>query len=139
MNNNRTQPLVSVLMSAFNGGDYLTHSIESILKQTYKTFEFIIVDDGTTDGSVEAAKNIFSDSRIHWHWQRNSGKSVALNHALEKMRGEYYIIQDSDDVSHPRRIELLLNAMEDNPDVAAAFTGHELIMAGRHMAPVLLV
>lgn len=130
-------PLVSVIISAYNPGPYLTESIQSVLQQTYNNIEVLIIDDGSTDGSVERAREQFQDARLRWFHQKNSGKPTALNRALQACNGDYYAIQDADDVSHPHRVECLLDALVSNPDVAAVFSGHELIMGNRRIAPRL--
>lgn len=127
--------LVSVITAAFNAGSYLKPAIDSILAQSHQQLELIVVDDGSTDGSVEQLAKKYTDARIKWLRQDNAGKAVALNLALKHARGDFYLLQDSDDYSHPWRVELLLQAMQNNPDVAAVFSGHELILGGHHMAP----
>jgi glycosyltransferase involved in cell wall biosynthesis len=127
-------PLVSVLISVYNAGEYLRPAVQSILYQTYRHLEILIIDDGSTDGCMDAIGDL-NDPRIRRFSQDNQGKSVALNRALDEMRGEFYAIQDADDLSHPTRIERQLRCMQENPDVAAVFCGHELILNGRHVAP----
>lgn len=127
--------MISVLLPAYNAGRYLRESIESILAQTHRELELLVIDDGSTDGSVEDARRVISDPRVRWRSQENAGKSTALNWALGEMRGDYYAIQDGDDVSHPRRLELLAAALDEHPDVAAVFSGYELILNDRRVAP----
>jgi glycosyltransferase involved in cell wall biosynthesis len=67
--------------------------------------------------------------------QRNQGKSVALNRAITAAKGAYFAIQDGDDVSYPARIERLVDAMRDRPDLGAVFSRHDLIIDGRRVAP----
>ncbi len=128
-------PLVSVLMPAYNAGQYLLPAIQSILDQTYSNWELIIIDDGSTDGSIDRAMSAFHDPRISWYRQANSGKPVAMNTAIESARGEFYVLQDADDLSHPNRLTSLVTAMQQHPDVAAVFSGHDLIIHNRHVAP----
>ena len=99
-------PLVSVLMSVFNGAAYLQQSIESILSQTLEDFEFIIIDDGSSDGSHEIIKGAASrDSRVREYSNpRNLGLSCSLNKGLALARGRYIARQDADDVSAPERL-----------------------------------
>ena len=129
-----TKPLVSVLIPVYNAGDFLRSSVQSILSQTYSNLEILIIDDGSTDGCTNSIAE-FKDSRIHIVTQKNSGKSVALNHALEQLSGEFYAIQDADDISYPQRIEHQIQCMLENPELAAVFTGHDLIVDGRFLAP----
>ena len=127
--------LVSVVISTFNGGAYLQTAIQSILRQTYASWELLVIDDGSTDGSVAAAQARFSDERIRWFRQPNQGKPVAMNLALRELRGEFYALQDADDVSLPHRLEALVAAMRNHPSVAGVFSGYELIIQDQHLAP----
>ena len=97
---------VSVIMSVHNGEDYLELSIESILNQTHTNIEFIIIDDGSTDGSpqiIEKYKSV--DKRIKYIQQENIGLTKTLNKALMYCTGEYIARQDADDRSMPDRLE----------------------------------
>lgn len=130
-----SNPLVSVILPTYNAGEYLQAALESVIAQTYPNWELIIVDDGSTDGSTERAQSIIRDPRIMWLHQNNAGKSIAMNVALARASGTFYAIQDADDISHPRRLELLVHALLTNPDVAAVYSGHDIIFRGRHLAP----
>jgi glycosyltransferase involved in cell wall biosynthesis len=130
------EPLVSVIMCVYNAGNYLRPSLESILGQTYRHLDIVIVDDGSTDGCIDSIKDLLADDRIRLFRQNNSGKSVALNRALDEVRGEYYAIQDADDVSFPTRIAKQVDAFLKDPQLAAVFCGNELILRGRSVAPL---
>ncbi|MEX1016897.1 MAG: glycosyltransferase family 2 protein [Phycisphaeraceae bacterium] len=127
--------MVSVIISAYNPGPYLQPALRSVLEQTYPHLEIIVVDDGSTDGSVLAAKEQVDDARVRWLHQSNAGKPTAMNRALRACRGDYYMVQDADDLSHAERVQRLVETLEAHPDVAAVFSGHELIMKGRRVAP----
>lgn len=129
------QPLVSIIMCAYNPGEYLIPAVQSALAQTYERIELLVIDDGSTDGSVEAARQKFDDERIRWFRQANAGKPASMNFAIEQAHGEFYALQDADDLSHPTRIAALVEAMQAEPECAAMFSGHELILDGRHVAP----
>jgi len=128
------EPLVSVLISVYNAGKFLRPSVESILAQTYSNLEILIIDDGSTDGCMDSIADL-KDSRIRIITQKNVGKAVALNRALQELSGEFYAIQDADDISYPRRIERQVDCMLQNPNVAAVFIGHDIILDGRRLAP----
>ena len=90
-------PLVSVVMPVFNSGKYVRLAIESILNQTFSDFEFIIVDDCSTDASVDIIKE-FSDSRIKLIQNPTNLKTTAtLNKGLQQSTGKYILRMDSDD------------------------------------------
>jgi glycosyltransferase involved in cell wall biosynthesis len=129
-------PLVTVVMCVYNAGRYLRPSLLSIIDQTYKNLDILIIDDGSTDGCFGSIQDLLVDERVRVIHQANSGKPVAVNRALDRIRGEFFAIQDADDISHPTRIERQVRALLNNPHLAAVFCGNELIINGRFMAPV---
>ena len=129
-------PLVSVIVCTYNAGDYLMPSLQSVLAQSHSNLDVLVVDDGSTDGSAAAAQARLTDPRIRWFRQANAGKPAAMNFAIPQARGEFYALQDADDISHPRRIERLVAAMRADPELAAVYSGHELILDGRSVAPI---
>ncbi len=131
-----TKSLVSILIPVYNAGEYLRPSVQSILSQTYSNLEILIIDDGSTDGCMDSIADL-KDSRIRIVSQKNSGKAVALNRALEELSGKFYAIQDADDISYPRRIERQVECMLGNPELAAVFTGFNMILRGQCVAPWL--
>ncbi len=114
-------PLVSVVMPTYNRADLLPRSILSILTQTYKNIEFIIVDDGSTDHSVALIKSFQRmDPRIRLiENKENMGISVSRNKGQAAAKGKYIAIQDSDDISWPTRLEKEVDFLEKHPDVVA--------------------
>ena len=121
-------PLITVIMSVFNGSQWLSESIESVLKQTFSKFEFIIVDDGSTDNSVEIIKRYQSqDSRIHLIVKNNSGLADSLNHAIQIARGQWIARLDADDICEPMRLEKQFIFSQHNPSIVFIGTGHSVI------------
>lgn len=111
-------PLVSVIVPVYNVADFLQECVDSLLCQTYKNIEIILIDDGSTDGSGEMCDHLTSvDHRINTIHKSNGGLSSARNAGIENARGEYIAFVDSDDVVHEqyvgRMLELLLNADAD--------------------------
>lgn len=129
-------PLVTVIMCVYNAGEYLRPSLLSIIKQTYRRLDILIIDDGSTDGCFRTVEDLLADSRVRVFHQANATKPVALNRALDEVRGDFYAIHDADDISHPTRIEKQLTAMMRQPELAAVFCGNELVIGGRSLAPV---
>jgi glycosyltransferase involved in cell wall biosynthesis len=129
-------PLVTVVMCVYNAGEYLRPSLLSIIGQTYQNIDILIIDDGSTDGCFSTIEDLLTDHRVRVFHQVNSTKPVALNRALDEVRGEFYAIQDADDISHPERIEKQVDAMVNQPELAAVFCGNELIIDGRSVAPL---
>jgi glycosyltransferase involved in cell wall biosynthesis len=111
--------LVSVVMSVFNGEKYLQDSIESILKQSYSNYEFIIIDDGSTDTSKEIIQRYSKqDKRIYAYYnETNTGLADCLNYGIKQSSGVYIVRQDADDISEVRRIEKQIRFLTQNPDI----------------------
>ena len=100
-----TKPLISVVMSVFNDEKNITKSIESILNQTYQNIEFLIMDDSSTDSTIEKI-NSFTDQRIKLYRNKtNLGLTKSLNKLISYSSGDYIARQDSDDESLPERLE----------------------------------
>jgi glycosyltransferase involved in cell wall biosynthesis len=108
---------VSVIMPVYNAKDYIEDTIDSILRQTFEDFEFLIIDDCSTDESYELMSK-YSDDRIKlFRNDENLGYIKTLNLLLKIVRGEYVVRQDNDDISLPSRIEKQVEFMESNLDV----------------------
>lgn len=115
-------PVVTVLMSVFNGETYLHDAILSILNQTFTNFEFIIIDDASTDNSFNIIRS-FQDQRIRLvQNEKNSGLTKSLNKGLRLAKGKYVARMDADDVSLSDRLEKQVQFMERNPEVGICGT-----------------
>lgn len=109
------KPLVSVIMPVYNGELYLDEAIQSILTQTYKNFEFIIINDGSTDNSLDIIKKYMNkDTRIFLINRENKGLIYSLNEGIKKAKGKYIARMDADDISLPARFEKQIEVMESN-------------------------
>lgn len=115
-------PKISVIMGIYNSNDedMVQAAIDSILIQSYADFEFIICDDGSTDGTYELLKRIAQQDKRILLLQNaeNEGLAVTLNRCLEKARGEFIARMDADDISLPERFEKQLQFLTGNPDSA---------------------
>jgi glycosyltransferase involved in cell wall biosynthesis len=111
-----SDPLVTVLMPVYNAGAFLRPTMETILGQTYRDFEFLIINDCSTDDSLETIRS-FSDPRIRVHTNSvNMGQTKSLNVGLRLARGKYIVINDADDYSLPKRIETQLDFITKHPE-----------------------
>jgi hypothetical protein len=111
-------PKLSVVMPAYNAAPYLDEAVTSILNQTFRDFEFIIINDGSTDATPSILKRYAeTDSRIHVYHQENQGMISALNRGCRLVRGKYIARMDADDISLPRRFEKQLEYMERHPQI----------------------
>ena len=110
--------LISVILPVYNGEKYLSEAIESILNQTYENFEFIIINDGSTDNSLELIEKYKEiDNRIIVISRENKGLIGTLNEGIEKSRGKYIARMDQDDISLPNRFEEQIKIMENNEEI----------------------
>lgn len=111
-------PTISVVMSVYNGEKYLSEAIESILCQTYKDFEFIIINDGSTDKSLSIIEKYKAqDERIVIIDRKNKGLIASLNEGIDKARGKYIARMDADDISLPERFDEELKVMESDKEI----------------------
>ena len=110
-----SQTKLSIIVPIYNVAPYLISCIDSILCQTFKDYELILVDDGSTDGS-EKICDLYSqkDNRIRVIHQRNKGLSGARNTGIEMAIGKYIAFVDSDDYIHPLMYQTLISAIEKN-------------------------
>ena len=110
-------PPVTVLMPVYNGADYLAESIDTILAQTLPDFEFLIINDGSKDGSQAILDDYAArDARIHVVQQENMGLAATLNKGLAMARADLVARQDQDDLSAPDRLARQLAWMQSHPD-----------------------
>jgi glycosyltransferase involved in cell wall biosynthesis len=114
-------PAISVVMGIYNDRAYVKQAIESILKQSFKEFEFIIIDDGSSDGSYEVAAS-FKDPRIRIIRQINHGLVNALNKGVHLARANLIARQDADDISLPKRFEKELELINSNEHLGVVGT-----------------
>lgn len=119
--------MVSVLMSTYNRANYLRRAMDSVLNQTYQDIEFVIVDDGSTDGSRELIES-YDDERIKFiPLERNSYYCFAANYGLKSCMGQYIAFMNSDDIWLPEKLEKQVAFLEQNPEYGACFSDVYLI------------
>ncbi len=118
-------PKVSVIMPVYNAEKYLKEAIDSILSQTFADFEFIILDDSSSDSSPEIVRS-YQDERIRFYInEQNMGVAKTLNKGLDLATGEYIARMDSDDISLPERFEKQVAYLDKNPKVGVLGCGTE--------------
>lgn len=119
---------VSIVVPVFKVEDVIENTLKSIINQTYKNLELILVNDGTPDNSIQIAKNYLVDKNIEWRVlnQENSGLPTARNNGIKAATGEWVICPDSDDVLAPQAIEKMLEAAHiENAD--CVFCGYKTV------------
>ena len=109
-------PLVSVILPAYNAEKTLFESVQSIVKQTYNEWELLLINDGSKDNTDKVIKQ-FSDKRIRYiENDGNKGLIYTLNRGISLSKGKYIIRMDADDISFPERIQCQVEYMENHPD-----------------------
>lgn len=120
-----TTPLISVIIPVYNVAPYLQEALDSVVNQTYKELEIIVVDDGSTDGSREICDEYKTDSRFTLIYQNHKGVSAARNAALDVASGEFIGFLDPDDAYHPDYIQSMLETiLESVSDIVICWTRH---------------
>jgi len=123
MNFEKDGPLVSVLMTAYNRGKFITEAIESVLASSYQNFELIIVDDCSTDNTVAVARSFLRDERVRIYINEfNLQQFPNRNKAAGYANGKYIKYVDSDDTIYPHSLALMVQVMESNPGCGLAFS-----------------
>lgn len=118
----QNKPILSIVMPVYNRADYLRESLESILNQSFSDFEFIIIDDGSSDGSVEIIQS-YKDERINLFVNsENKGIVYSRNRGLKEAEGKYTAMFDSDDIALPDKFEKQTDFLEKHPDYAMCGT-----------------
>lgn len=121
-------PLISVVMPVYNIEAYVAEAIESVLAQTLRSFELIIVDDGSTDRSAEICRS-YDDIRIQVVSQKNRGLAGARNTGIQHSRGKFIAFLDSDDRWQPEKLELHFIHLMANPHIGVSYSGSRFIDA----------
>jgi hypothetical protein len=126
-------------MSVFNGERFLREAVESILNQTLRDFEFIIIDDGSTDDTASILDSyVRTDPRVQVFHQENRGMVESLNRGCGLARGKYIARMDADDIAFPDRLERQLAYLERHPEIAVLGAAFEVIEAsGRRLSTIV--
>ena len=120
-----TQPLVTIITPAYNRADYLRETIESILQQDYPNVEYIVLDDGSKDNTVELLEEY--TGRLIWESHKNMGEIRTVNKAYGMAKGEYIAVINSDDPLLPGAISAVVDTFLNNPDVLVVYPDWQYI------------
>ncbi len=124
--------IVSVILPVYNAQDYISEAIESILNQTFQNFELILINDGSSDDSLEII-NSYSDHRIRVINQKNKGLARSLNIGLAQANGKFIARMDADDISLANRLEVQVRFLEKNPHIKLVGSAVDLIDKNGHL------
>lgn len=120
MTNEVSLPLVSVMMPAFNVQDFLPAALDSLIAQSYRNWEAVVVDDGSTDETARVLRDYADrDSRIRPVFSAHGGRGVARNTSLQHCRGDFIAMLDSDDLALPDRFEKQVRFLIERPEFGA--------------------
>ncbi|WP_425929180.1 glycosyltransferase [Pseudomonas sp. NyZ201] len=129
------QPLVSVIIASYNHGPYIEKSIQSVLDQTYPHIELLVIDDGSTDDSVERIQRLQAVHGFDFKVQQNQGLTRTLNDGIARSHGELIATFGSDDIMMPDRIAIQVAHMADKPEVGICAGNIELIDSNGDLFP----
>lgn len=122
MDENLKIPKISVVMPVYNGENYLTEAIDSILSQTFTDFELLIINDGSSDRSEQIIQSYPDDRIVYIKNEKNIGLIKTLNKGLDLAKGEYIARMDQDDISHPERFSRQVALLEENLEIGVCGT-----------------
>lgn len=114
----KREPLVSIMMPVYNGYPLIKASVESLIRQNYCNWECVIVDDGSTDGTPAYIDTILDSRFVIYHLERNYGRAVARQKALELCNGKYIGMLDAEDLVHPDKFRVQVDYLEHHCDVS---------------------
>ena len=121
-------PVVSIVISCFNHGQYLADAVQSVLRQTYSDVQVIVVDDGSTDETAEVSRAF--GSAITYVRQKNRGLSAARNAGIKIAKGSFIGLLDADDCFYPIKVEKQLKLLLENPQLGLVYCGWALVRDG---------
>jgi glycosyltransferase involved in cell wall biosynthesis len=127
------QPLVTIITPSYNQGKFIQETIDSVLGQDYPHLEYIILDGGSTDNTVDILQAC-TDPRLNWMSEKDNGQSAAINKGLRRANGEYLTYINSDDLLLPGTVKLIVNHFEEHPEADMVYGYCQLIDAsGSHL------
>jgi len=118
-------PLVSVIIPTYNGERYILQAVKSVLSQTYKNYEIIVIDDGSTDNTKQVLQPY--QHLIRYIYQKNQGAAIARNHGCRIAKGEFLAFLDGDDFWEPQKLEQQITYFAENPDIDLVQSGWNLV------------
>jgi glycosyltransferase involved in cell wall biosynthesis len=124
------QPLVSVITATYNMANFIDVAINSVLNQTYKNIQYIIIDDGSTDNTAEIANKYRNDPRLEYHYQKNQGQTIAKNNGIVLSKGEYICFLDADNMWKLDKLEKQISVFSKLPPKYKIVYTHQLYIDG---------
>jgi len=128
MKHNQTKPLVSIITPVYNREDFIEETILSVLGQDYPNIEYIVIDDGSTDKSLEIIKKY--KNKLIWKTQKNQGEAKTVNRGFKMAKGEFVSILSSDDTLMPNTVSSIHDFFVNHPDIAIVYPDWRMIDSG---------
>lgn len=125
-----TPPKISIIIPTYNCVQYITRAIDSVINQTHKNIEIIVVDDGSTDNTREKLEHFINNKQILYFYQQNKGASSARNFGIRKAGGRYIGFLDADDKFHPQMIECCVEKLDKNEYDLVSVDNYIIYMSG---------
>ena len=119
-----SEPLVSVIIPAYNCAGVLSDTIDSVLKQAYGNIEIVVVDDGSTDGTGKIAEGFLESGKVRWYRQENGGPGAARNRGIQEARGEFLAFVDADDFLTDDSIKKRMALLAEVPDLELVYSNY---------------
>ena len=111
---------ISVIIPSYNAGQFIAEAIQSVLDQSYRPQEIIVIDDGSTDDTRQVVARF--GASVEYHYQKNSGSADARNTAIELSRGNYIAFLDADDLWHAKKLQKQIRAFQEMPHLDMVYT-----------------
>jgi len=127
------QPLVTVYITNYNYSDYIEQAIRSVLNQTLKDFELIIIDDGSTDGSKAIIETYAQNPKVSIIYQKNKGLNITNNVALKAAKGKYIVRLDADDYFEENALKEMSDVLEEKPEIGLVFPNYYIVDASNNI------
>lgn len=131
----QTLPLVTVIIASYNHQQYIEQTIKSVLNQTYPNIELLVIDDGSSDQSVELLQKLQQHYKFDLKIQNNQGLSKTLNEAIARAKGTFIVPFGSDDIMLPERITTQVNYIKDKPEVGICASNMDIINSEGNLYP----
>lgn len=128
-------PMVSVIIPTYNRSDMVREAIESVMAQTYRDLEIIVVDDGSTDDTRVVVASI-PEERLRYHYLVHAERSAARNFGIRNARGKYVAFLDSDDLFSPNKLEKQIKILEGQTGIGLVYSSAWIVTEGRYRVPV---
>ena len=132
-------PLISVIIPTYNNANFILNAINSVLNQTFKNIEIIIIDDGSTDNTKTLLENLIQLGKIKYYFQENKGLAAARNTGLRHSTGKFLKFLDADDILYPQQLDLQANHLINKEETVLSVTDYELEFESKNKKNIKII